>query len=425
MKIKMSNVEKYYTYVTSKGLKISIVKRDSASSFHMAMLVNYGGIDTAFFNNDKQYIKTPRGVAHFLEHKMFESKNKDTFERFSKQSGSINAYTNATATVYYFSCTDKIEDNIKLFLSCLSSPYITPENVEKEKGIILQEINMYKDNPSARVYENLLKGMYYRNPVKYDVAGDEEDIKEITYSTLLSCYSTFYNCGNMEIFIVGDVDVHKIFELIDNIEGFGSGDKFNKIYPSEPINVKESIINDNMSVVDTSFLAGFKLDFSGIRGRAIMKQEVIYNMLLEYLCGNMSSLYERLYRDSYIDSSFGYGVNINNKFGFNVLGGISNEPERVIDEFYKEVYGAISSGINKESFTSIKKMMLGNYTRIFDDGFSLLNNIITSKNKGGCFLEITDVIKGIEKDDLYMVLKDGFGRERTTISTVSPINVNK
>lgn len=421
MKIKKSNIEKYYTYETSRGLKISLIKRDNATSFHMAMLVNFGGMDTSFINlNNKQYVKTPRGVAHFLEHKMFESKNGDTFERFSKQSASINAYTNASATVYYFSCTDKIEDNIKLFLNYLSSPYITPENVEKEKGIITQEINMYKDNPSARVYENLLSDMYYKNPVKYDVAGSVEDVESTSYDSLITCYDTFYNCRNMELFIVGDVEPGKLFTLIDNFEGFNKGNKAIKLYPSEPIKVKDKYVEESMPVFDTNFLIGFKLNSKGERGRELLKKEVVYNMLLEILCGNMSPFYERLYSSGVLDSSFGYGVNIHSKFSFNLLGGTCNKPENVLDEFYREAEDAIKRGIDEKSFNSIKKMMLGNYTRTFDDAFALLNSVITAKNKGGCFLEIIEIAKSIEIIDLNKAVKEGFGRDITSLSIIRP-----
>ncbi|KMT21397.1 EF-P 5-aminopentanol modification-associated protein YfmH [Clostridium cylindrosporum] len=424
MKMKKSSIEKYYSYVTSKGLKISIVKRDNSSSFHMAMLVNFGGVDTNFITlKNKQYIKTPKGIAHFLEHKMFESKNKDTFERFSKQSASINAYTNGTATVYYFSCTDKIDENIKLFLNCLSNPYITPENVEKEKGIIIQEINMYQDNPSSKVYENLLKGMFHRNHIKYDVAGTKEDVESITFESLMTCYNTFYNCRNMELVIVGQVDPERIFSLIDSIEGFGSGDKALKIYPSEIMKVKEETIEEVMPVVDTRFLIGFKLDTKGLKGREILRKEIMYNMILEYLCGNMSPFFERLYNEAYIDSSFGYGVNLHSKFAFNVLGGVSRDPKKVLDEFYKDVYKLIGDGIEEDGFNNIKKMMLGNYTRIFDDSFSLLNNIISTKNKGGCFLEVIDIVKSIDIYDLNEALNQGFGKDRTTLSMIKPLNL--
>ncbi|MEG0006286.1 EF-P 5-aminopentanol modification-associated protein YfmH [Clostridium sp.] len=425
MKIKKSNIEKYFQHTTPSGLKVSFIKRENASSFHMAMLVNYGGVDTEFISNGNEFVKTPRGIAHFLEHKMFESKNKDTFERFSKQSGSINAYTNATATVYYFSCTDRIEDNIRLFFNCLQSPYITKENTEKEKGIITQEINMYKDNPFAKVYDNMLKGMYHKNPVRYDVAGEASDINEITYEMLIKCFETFYTSSNMELFVVGQIDENELFEFIDSIDKFKSGGKTFKIYPSEQNRVRDSLIDEHMEVVDTNFLLGFKQNTSLLKGREILKKDATFNMLMEYLSGNMSSLYERLYSEGYIDQSFGYGVNLHSKFGFNVIGGISKSPEYVRDAFLNEVSSFINNGIEVEEFNSVKKMMLGSYTRIFDDSFSLLNNIITARNKGGCFLEITDIAKSIEIEDVFYALKDGFGEECMILSKIVPIGDKK
>lgn len=425
MKIKKSNIEKFYEHITPSGLKVSLIKRDNASSFHMAMLVNYGGMDTEFLDFSKKFYKTPRGIAHFLEHKMFESKNHDTFEKFSKQSGSINAYTNATATVYYFSCTDKISENVNLFFNCIQNPYITKENTEKEKGIITQEINMYKDNPFAKVYDNLLKGMYCKNPVRYDVAGEVSDITEITYDMLIKCFETFYTSSNMELFVIGEVDEKWLFSYIDSIDKFEKGGKTYKIYPSENKYVKDGFVEEEMDVVDTNFLLGFKQNTSSMKGREILKTDVIYNMILEITSGNMSSLYERLYSEGYIDQSFGYGVNLHSKFGFNVIGGISKDPNYVKNAFNNEIKSFINNGISEEEFISIKKMMLGSYTRIFDDSFSLLNNIITSRNKGGCFLEITDIARSVEIEDVNKALAEGFREECMILSTVVPIGNKK
>ena len=143
-------------------------------------------------------------------------------------------------------------------------------------------------------------------------------------------------------------------------------------------------------------------------------------MILEYLCGNMSLFYEKLYREGILDPSFGYGVNIHSKFAFNVIGGVSNSPEKVLEDFYIEILNTQKNGIEKELFLNIKKMMLGNYTRIFDDGFSLLNNIITAKNKGACFLEITDIISDINLDDVNKCISKDFSREKTTLSVINP-----
>lgn len=421
MKVKKSNIEKYYTYKTRNGLNISFIKREKSSSFHMAMLINYGGMDNQFINaTTKTHTKTPRGIAHFLEHKMFESKNKDTFERFSKQSASINAFTTATATVYYFSCTDKVEENIKLFLEKLSDPYITPENTEKEKGIITQEINMYKDNPFSRVYDNLLKAMYFKNPVRHDVAGEVSDIEKITYETLIKCYESFYNCKNMELFIVGEYDPVKLFTLIETCDDFIKGDNILKVYPNESLNVKDRFVEEEMLVSDKNFLAGFKMPYNIYKGREILKKESIYNMILEYLCGNMSLFYEKLYNEGVLDPSFGYGVNIHNKFAFNVIGGVSNNPKKVLEDFNLEILNTKKNGIEKELFLNIKKMMLGSYTRIFDDGFSLLNNVITAKNKGACFLEIIDIINNISLDDINKCISNDFSSEKTSLSVINP-----
>jgi predicted Zn-dependent peptidase len=414
--------ESIFNKTTSSGLPVYMIKNEYTGTFHMALMVNFGGIDLSYINlKNKKYKKLMPGTAHFLEHKLFESEDNSVFEKFSKQNASVNAYTNLTSTVYYFSCTDNIEENIKLFLHILQNPYITDENVEKEKGIIEQEISMYSDNPSWRVYSNFLKSIYKNNYVKYEIAGTHDDIQRITSEDLLGCYEDFYVSDNMAVFTVGNIDEEGIFNLIDSQWNRSRGIKnICRIFPHEPQKVVRDYTLHEMDVSDKNFLMGFKGLCTGITGKNLLKREVILNMLLEYLVGSISTVYESLYDKNYIDNSFSYGVNTHKQFIFNLIGGVSREPEAVKEAIVNEILRVSKEGISSTSFETIKRMLLGNFIRIFDNDFALLNNLISYRNKGINLFDIFDEIKSIKIEELQGCVVELFNPKLFSMSVVAP-----
>jgi predicted Zn-dependent peptidase len=419
--------ESSFCLKTSSGLPVYIVSKEKSKNFHMAILVNFGNVDQRFINiKNKKYYKVPSGTAHFLEHKMFESKDEKIFEKFSRQNASINAYTNATSTVYYFSCTDNIEKNISLFLKILQNPYITHENVEKEKGIIGQEIKMYRDNPSWRVHNNFLKSLYKSNYVKYDIAGTEEDINRITLNNLLDCYKNFYTSNNMAIVIIGNVNEKAIFNQIDKEWKVKSKlGEVKRIYPHEPHHVAQKQIIEELEIAENNFIMGFKGLCTGLTGINLVKREMILNIILEYLVGDISPLYEKLYDKNYIDSNFSYGVNAHKQFIFSMIGGVSKSPEYVKEELIKEIMRILNEGINEKSFHNIKKMMIGNSIKIFDNESGLLNNIISYQNKGASFFDIIDIINSINTQDVFNSVTELFNPDNFAMSIAIPAKKEK
>lgn len=414
--------ESFFYSKTSSGLPVYIVNKENSKAFHMAVLVNFGNIDLSFVNvKSKKYFKVPSGTAHFLEHKMFESKDESVFEKFSRNNASVNAYTNATSTVYHFSCTDNIEKNISLLLNIMQNPFITSENVEKEKGIIGQEIKMYRDNPSWRVHNNFLKALYKSNYVKYDIAGTEDDIKKITLSNLMDCYRSFYTSNNMSVVIIGNVDEKQIFNQIDREWRVKSNSgEIKRIYPHEYHHVVQKQIVEELEIADKNFILGFKGLCTGITGNKLVKREMILNIILEYLVGNISPLYEKLYDKNYIDNNFSYGVNAHKQFIFSMVGGVSKSPEFIKEEIFKEIIRIHKEGINEKSFENIKRMMIGSSIKIFDNDPNLLNNIISYSNKGASFFNIIDIIDSINIQDISGCVTELFDPEHFTMSIVTP-----
>lgn len=417
--------EKLYMETTDSGLPVYILQRQNINTFYMSMLVNFGGVDLEYIDmNEKKGFKIPPGTAHFLEHKLFESEGKNILERFAKRNASINAYTNNTSTVYYFSCTDFIEENMLLFLELLENPSINEEGVEKEKGIILQEMKMYYDNPAWRVYNNFLQNLYLRNNIRYSVTGSERDIQIINKDILLRCYNDFYRASNMALFIIGDVDPAGVFNIINKCWRTQNNKRIIRVFPYEPDTVVRNMIKDSMEVGENAFAIGFKEKHKRMLGREILKTEILFNMALEYMLGIITPFFQQLYDNNYIDNSFGYGVNIHKKYVFTVINGNSNKPEIVRDSIFNEIKKIREKGINESAFNMIKKMMIGSFIKIFDSESDLINNLVTYSNKGCNFFDAFDLINSIKVEELMDVFNNSFQSEGFVMSTVTSENTN-
>jgi predicted Zn-dependent peptidase len=417
--------EKLYMETTDSGLPVYILKRENIKTFYTSMLVNFGGMDLNYIDmNTKKGTKIPPGTAHFLEHKLFESEDKNILYRFAKQNASINAYTNNTSTVYYFSCTDFIEENMLLFLKLLQNPKINQESVDKEKGIIIQEVRMYNDNPGWRVYNNFLQNLYIRNNIRYSVTGSEKDVQIIDKDIILKCYNDFYTSTNMSLFIIGDVEPLKIFNIVNKCWERKQNNKIIRVDPSEPDYVEKNLIIDKMEMGESSFIMGFKEKHTGLEGRKLLKTEILFNMLLEYTMGTICPFFQQLYDNNYIDNTFGYGVNIHKKFMYIVINGNSNEPEIVRDAIFNEIEKVREKGISDEPFNMIKKMMTGSFIKILDSESALINNLIFYRNKKCDFFDIFDLINLIKEEDLMDIINKSFHSEGFVMSIVTSENIN-
>lgn len=417
--------EKLYVEITDSGLPVHILKRENINTFYMSMLVNFGGMDLSYIDmNNKKGIKIPPGTAHFLEHKLFESQGKNILDRFARQNATINAYTNNTSTVYYFSCTDFIEENMLLFMELLQNPNINEESVEKEKGIIIQEIRMYKDNPSWRVYNNFLQNLYLRNNIRYSVTGSEKDVQIIDEDVILKCFNDFYNANNMALFMIGDVEPIRVFDFINKHWKRRKNNRIIRLDPSEPSAVERNIITDNMKTGESAFVMGFKEKHTGLEGRGILRTEILFNMVLEYMLGTISPFFQHMYDNNYIDNSFGYGVNVHKKFMFTVINGNSKEPEMIGEAIFTEIVKAREKGISEKPFKMIRKMLTGSFIKTFDSESALINNLVFYSNKGCNYFDTFELINSIKVEDLMEIINKSFCYEGFVMSIVTSENKN-
>ena len=326
--------ETCYFEQLENGLPVFVIPKPGYTKAHACLAVSYGGMHRRF--DDGAPRETVAGIAHFLEHKMFEMPDGNAIEHFSAAGASVNAFTDADMTAYYFTCTDRFQEHLRMLLRFVSTPYFTPENVKKEQGIIAQEIRMYDDKPDWHVYQNLLKGLYRYHPVRESVVGTVESISEITPDTLYTCHRAFYYPGNMVLCVVGDVDPHRVVSVARMVLPAEAAPGAQKDYGvEEPAQSANREMTEKMEVSAPDFLLGFKAApfYAGTNG---LRQTMLGALAGELLCGRSSPLYAKLYADGLIHKDFAVTCISHPGAAFLVAGGESPDPRRVREEIMEE-----------------------------------------------------------------------------------------
>ena len=327
--------EKMQFAVHKSGLRIYVFPKKGFSKYYAIYGTEYGSIDRSFkVPGEEEFSVVPDGIAHYLEHKLFEQEDGgNAFDLFAKTGASSNAFTSFDLTAYLFSCTDKFYENLDILLGFVNKPWFTKENVEKEQGIIGQEIKMYDDDAEWRVFFNTLTAMYHNNPVKIDIAGTVESIAEITPELLYRCYNTFYNPANMILVMVGDVDIEKAMTYVDKYvdESRNLGEIPRAKFDEPKERVKE-IVEQKLLVSRPLFRIGFKENQLDGDCEAMLKREIATELILEAVFGKTSDFYMELYEEGLIDNSFDAETESTKAYGFTLIGGESSNPKQVYEK---------------------------------------------------------------------------------------------
>lgn len=387
--------ETLYFGTHESGLGIFVVPKKNFSKKYAIIGAKIGSVDNTFIpNGENEQITVPDGIAHFLEHKMFEmSDGSDAFAKFSEYGANANAFTSFTNTCYLFSCTDNFYESFEHLLNYVKSPYFTDANVEKEKGIIGQEIKMYDDDGEWRVMFNLLRALYKDLPVRIDIAGTAESISHITPDTLYKCYNTFYDPSNMILCVAGDVDEEKVLEITDKIMGDKiTGTKARGVYPDEQENVFQKEIEQKLSVSTPLFDIGFK-DSGKYTGDEILKNEIAVKIILSSVASKSSDLYERLYNDGLINDEFSYDYMYEEQYACAIIGGESKEPKKVCGEVIK--YLKDKKRIDADEFDRAKKSIWGSYLRTFNDVEGICSAMVRNVLKGVNWFDFSNIFDSV------------------------------
>ncbi len=412
-----------YTYVKHPtGLDIYIWKMEDYSTTYALFGTKYGSVNTKFKTKDEpDFITVPNGIAHFLEHKLFENEDCDVFSLYAKTGASANAYTSFDKTCYLFSCTDNVYESLEILLKFVQAPYFTEETVRKEQGIIGQEIRMYDDDPNWRVFFNMLCGLYKNHPVKIDIAGTVESIAQIDADLLYKCYNTFYNLNNMVLSIAGNIDEDKVLELCDKLLKDKGNPGLETAFEPEPEEVCQKETVQKLEVAMPIFNIGFKAKPE--KGIDLIRAEIETNCALYLIAGSISEFYKRLYDDGLINSAFSTEVFSGDGYFCSIFGGQSKDPRRVRDLIVEEIDRCKREGLNREMFESVKKAYYGGIIRQYTNAESIASILLNASMTDHCSpFDTLEIMANVTFEDVTERLHKQFDTDKVTLSIVEPVH---
>lgn len=386
--------ERVFEAELNNGLKLFIIPKKGFQKTFVTYTTKFGSLDNKFKpHGSDTFVTVPDGVAHFLEHKLFENDDdsEDLFTAFAEDNAQVNAFTSFDRTSYLFSATDHVERNIKRLLTMVESPYFTKETVDKEKGIIAEEIKMYQEQPGYKLMFNTLKAMYDTHPIRVDIAGSVESIYEITKDDLYLCYETFYHPSNMVLFVVGDVDVANIYDVVATHENQRDKEAQPQIVRDpliEKATVNESKVTETMKLQSPRLMLGFKNNpLVDEPDASFVKRDLEMTLFYEMLFGEETDFYQSLLNEDLIDETFGYQFVLEPTYSFSVITSATQYPDKLKALLLTEIENNQGQLNDEEAFSLLKKQFIGEfisglnspeyianqYTKLYFEGVSLFD----------------------------------------------------
>lgn len=406
------------------GLEVMVCPKPGFARKVAYLVTSYGSIHTAFTLEGTRY-DTPQGVAHYMEHKLFDLPGQDVNEAFAALGANVNAFTSYDSTAYYFSCTEHFQSCLELLLTMVFTPWFTPETVEKERGIITQEILMYEDSPDSQVFEDMMGLLYAHHPARQPIAGTVESIGAITPELLRLCHRAFYNPANMVLCVVGDVEPEAVAAMA---QALTPGEIRAKAVPElgapEPPVPAKLFSRREMDVAMPTFQLGFKCPPPKTTGAEFARWELTGELACEALFGESSELYLRLYEQGLIDSSFGGGLDTIDGLAMVVCGGDSNDPELTWQRIVEQVEVLLERGLEEDAFARMKKSMLGRRIMELDSFDGTCFRLCAYYFDGYDYFRFPELFAGIGTQDVLRFLKENITVEASAMSVVTPIGAD-
>ena len=417
--------ETLYFEEMPNGLKVYLLPKAGFSKTYGLFSTRFGSIDTTFVPlHEEKMLKVPDGIAHFLEHKMFEMQDGDASEAFAKLGASTNAFTSSSRTAYLFSTTSHEKECIALLLDFVQDIYLTDENVEKEKGIINQEIGMYDDDPDWRCYFGSIQNLYQNHPVKIDIAGTVETVASINKATLEKCYHTFYHPSNMMLFVVGNIDAHETMNLIHENQQqkhFSLENPIQRAIVDEPLDVdqKEAILH--MDVTMPKMIVSMKINDILTKPQERLKRELAMNLLLDIFFAKSSTLYDEWLNEELINDSFSSQFIQERDYCFLQIGGDTLYPERLKEKIFYFIEHIQEYDIHQNDFLRLKKKTMGILISLFNSPESIANMFSRYYFEGIMIFDLIDCLDSLTIEDLIS-LRKLFDLQYTSSYTILPQN---
>ena len=396
--------ETVYKEILDNGLNVFIIPKKGFQKTFVTYTTAFGSLDFRFKPHEiDTYVTVPDGVAHFLEHKLFEKEDGDLFTEFAEHDAQVNAFTTFDRTSYLFSATNHIEDNIIRLLKMVEMPYFSEETVEKEKGIIAEEIKMYQEQPGYKLMFNTLRAMYHQHPVRVDIAGSVESIYDITKEDLYLCYNTFYHPSNMVLFIVGDVNPHRMMEVVQQHESARHIEAQPQIERDPLIESKHVLkheIVEEMTIQSPRLMLGFKNNLYPITDTQRVKEDIEMSFFFEMIFGEETDFYQNLLENAMIDDTFSYQTVIEPTYSFSLITSATTEPDQLKQMLLEELQTHVGQIQDSEAFDLLKKQFIGEYVSSLNAPEYIANQYTKYYFDGVSLFELLDIIDEISLDSM-------------------------
>lgn len=417
-----SIAETLYTEKLDNGLTVFLLPKPEMAKTYSIFSTDYGSIDQTFTPIGKsEKITVPEGIAHFLEHKLFEKEDHDVFADFGKQGASANAFTSFTKTAYLFSATNHIEKNVETLIDFVQDPFFSDESVEKEKGIIEQEIKMYDDQPDWQSFMGTIKAMFKNHPIHIDIAGTVESINKITKEDLYTCYHTFYHPENMTLFIAGNFNPENMMKLIKENQASKQFKKMEEIKRDFPVEPKEVAIQEHRIAMPVSIpkcTIGIKESAEEQSGEEFLKKDLLQSMIMDFYFSRGGSFYQELYQEKLIDDSFYYETTLDKNYGYTLIGSNTERPEVFAKKVKEMLLSTQSQELKEEDFNRMKKKKIGSLIRSMNSLEFIANKYIHYYTSNIDLFEIIPTIQELKVEEANQFLKGWIEEERLAVCTI-------
>ncbi len=430
--------EEYYFTRHTSGLAIFIFPKRNLKKKMATLVTHYGSIDNSFrAPGHCDLTNVPAGIAHYLEHLMFKKPDGDIMNEFGRWGAVFNALTGHTATQYFFIAHKHFNENLTTLIKLAWLPHFPKANVEHERPIIEQELRMYQDIPELRLLQNLFKNLYHSHPVRFDIGGSLESIKEISAEMIIACHRTFYHPANMAMVIVGDLDhksvLAKATELVDQAV---SDWEITPAKMSGPLTIERHFDNEpkqprqhyeciEMPVARPLLAIGYKEPHTGLKPTAVITQALLTELTLELILGKPTKLYQQLYTEGIINNSFSGGYTNHETFGLTSIGGETNQPEKLIDRIKTGIKQAKKAGFKKRDLLRLKRKHLGHFIRMFDSPDAIASILFNSYFSHVNPFDFPRYLKKVTIKEMQDRLNEHLDEKYISISLVKPLPTTK
>ena len=392
--------ERVYKHELNNGLRLFVIPKKGFQKTYVTYTTQFGSLDNTFKPHHKdQYVTVPDGVAHFLEHKLFEKDDdKDLFTAFANDNAQVNAFTSFDRTSYLFSATDQVERNILRLLDMVETPYFSKETVDKEKGIIAEEIKMYQEQPGYKLMFNTLRAMYSNHPIRVDIAGSVESIYDITKDDLYLCYETFYHPSNMVLFIVGDVNPQNMIDLVEQHEAKRNKTNQPKIERAEidePIEVNQHNVTEQMKLQSPRLMLGFKNQPLKESSEKYVQRDLEMTFFYELIFGEETDFYQNLLNKDLIDETFGYQFVLEPSYSFSIITSATHQPDELKELLINELKKYRGQLADQEAFDLLKKQFIGEFISSLNSPEYIANQYAKLYFEGVSVFDMLEIVENI------------------------------